>query len=279
MHNRHISLVVAPAAVVLLVAAAIAAVMLWNAPSGEATPCVPDENPPDVTGDEVTLASGLVYIDFAPGTGEVAQTGDTVAVDHTGWVQDTGPMIATSICSSPFLFEIGAGSVIEGWEQGLPGLAVGGQRRLIIPPDLAYGDVGSGGAPPNATLIFDIELLDILTPTPTPVGQTPSPTPTEAPGDNRIWGDHNCFGGANPVDSLLTLRFDAGLSANTGDCPDLGQVVDVQNASPHPWGDVDCGGDVTPVDSLKLLRFDAGLSVSQEANCPEIGASVTVLGG
>ncbi|MCI0838900.1 MAG: hypothetical protein J4O00_04640, partial [Chloroflexi bacterium] len=90
-------------------------------------------------------------------------------------------------------------------------------------------------------------------------------------------GDHNCSGSADPVDSLLTLRFDAGLATNTGDCPDFGQVVDVQNASPHAWGDVDCGGDITPVDSLKLLRYDAGLSVAQADNCPPIGAEVTVV--
>jgi hypothetical protein len=93
-------------------------------------------------------------------------------------------------------------------------------------------------------------------------------------GESVVWGDGNCSGSADPVDSLLTLRFDAGLSTNTGDCPDFGQVVDVQNASLHPWGDVDCGGDITPVDSLKLLRFDAGLSVSKEADCPAMGAVV-----
>ncbi len=105
---------------------------------------------------------------------------------------------------------------------------------------------------------------------------TPSPTPTPEP-ETLIWGDHNCSDSADPVDALLTLRYDAGLSANTGDCPDFGQVVDVENASPHAWGDVDCGGDVTPVDSLKLLRFDAGLSVSQAVSCPLIGADVTVV--
>jgi len=104
-----------------------------------------------------------------------------------------------------------------------------------------------------------------------------TPTPTPEPGEARVWGDNNCSGGADPIDSLLTLRFDAGLSTNTGDCPDFGQVVDVQNASPHPWGDVDCGGDVTPVDSLKLLRFDAGLSVSQADDCPLIGSAVLIV--
>ena len=90
------------------------------------------------------------------------------------------------------------------------------------------------------------------------------------------WGDANCSGGVGPVDSLLTLRYDAGLSANTGDCPAFGQVVEVANASPHAWGDVDCSGEVNPIDSLKILRADAGLGVTQPANCPAIGSTVTI---
>ena len=132
------------------------------------TPGVPDESPPDVTGEEVTLDSGLVYIDFDPGTGEVAQTGDTVAVNYTGWLQDTGELFDSSISrDSTFSVVIGAGGVIQGWELGLPGLAEGGTRRLIIPAELAYGEGGSGETiPANATLIFDIELVDILTKAP-----------------------------------------------------------------------------------------------------------------
>ena len=94
---------------------------------------------------------------------------------------------------------------------------------------------------------------------------------------DRIWGDANCSGSADPIDSLLTLRFDAGLSTDTGGCPELGQIVDVVDASQHVWGDVDCGGDVTPIDSLKLLRFDAGLGASQEAGCPLLGSDVLVV--
>jgi len=94
-----------------------------------------------------------------------------------------------------------------------------------------------------------------------------------------IWGDNDCSGSVTPVDSLLTLRYDAGLSADTGDCPDFGQVVDVENASPHPCGDIDCSGAVNPIDSLKLLRHDAGLGVTQEAGCPAINSEVTVVGG
>ncbi|MEX2390898.1 MAG: hypothetical protein WD904_04810 [Dehalococcoidia bacterium] len=125
------------------------------------------------------------------------------------------------------------------------------------------------------------------TPTPTPTSTatgtasataSPTPTPTGGPLDDEVpWGDANCSGESDPVDSLLTLRFDAGLSTNTGDCPPMGEVVEVANASPHPWGDVDCSGEVNPVDSLKLLRFDAGLPVAQEPDCPPIGDTVSVL--
>lgn len=91
------------------------------------------------------------------------------------------------------------------------------------------------------------------------------------------WGDANCSGQLNPVDSLLTLRHDAGLGIDTGACPAMGTEIDVLNASPHIWGDVDCNAEVTPVDSLKLLRFDAGLSVTQEDGCPGIGAEVAIV--
>ena len=118
-------------------------------------------------------------------------------------------------------------------------------------------------------------------PTPTPTSPTPTVTSTGEPtptpdGETLIWGDNNCEDGPNPVDGLITLRFDAGLSANTGDCPAMGEEVDVAEASSHLWGDVDCDGAVGPIDSLKLLRFDAGLSVSQEPGCPEIGDEVIV---
>jgi hypothetical protein len=89
-----------------------------------------------------------------------------------------------------------------------------------------------------------------------------------------VWGDDDCQNGPNPVDSLLTLRFDAGLSANT--CFEMGTTYEIASASPHPWGDVDCSGGVDPVDSLKLLRFDAGLSVAQAEDCPLIGSDVLV---
>ena len=128
------------------------------------TPGTPPDSPPEVTGEEVALDSGLISIDFEPGTGTFAQIGDTVAVHYTGWVQDTGELFDSSISrGSTFQVTIGAGTVIEGWELGLAGMKEGGKRRLIIPPDLAYGDEGVGSKiPPGATLIFDVELVEIL---------------------------------------------------------------------------------------------------------------------
>ena len=113
-------------------------------------------------------------------------------------------------------------------------------------------------------------------PTPTPTGE-PTPTPTPTPtGEALIWGDNDCDDGPNPVDALIALRFDAGLHTDSGDCPAMGEEVDIEGASSQLWGDVDCDGTVGPIDSLKLLRFDAGLSVSQEPGCPEIGDEVMV---
>ncbi|MCH7484113.1 MAG: hypothetical protein IIA90_03070, partial [Chloroflexi bacterium] len=111
-------------------------------------------------------------------------------------------------------------------------------------------------------------------PPPTP---SPSPTPTPPAGESVVWGDHNCSQLVGPVDSLFVLRGDAGLPTNTGDCPDMGQDIEVLNASPHIWGDVDCQDGMTPVDSLKLLRFDAGLSVTQADDCPLLGSQVTIV--
>ncbi len=91
-----------------------------------------------------------------------------------------------------------------------------------------------------------------------------------------LWGDNNCSTAVDPVDSLLVLRGDAGLPTNTGDCPNMGQDIEILNASPHIWGDIDCTGAMTPVDALKILRYDAGLSVSREEGCPDIGSVVTI---
>jgi peptidylprolyl isomerase len=114
---------------------------------------------------EVKTESGLRYVDLKEGTGEAAKKGDTVEVHYTGWLYNDGK-VGKKFDSSvdrgkPFTFMIG-GRVIKGWNEGVVGMKVGGKRKLIIPPELAYGKEGAGDdIPPNATLLFEVELLKI----------------------------------------------------------------------------------------------------------------------
>ncbi|HUF54294.1 MAG TPA: hypothetical protein VMR52_11050 [Dehalococcoidia bacterium] len=105
---------------------------------------------------------------------------------------------------------------------------------------------------------------------------TVSNTPLSEGGEQRTWGDNNCSGAADPVDALLALRHDAGLSTNTGECPAMGAQLEVTVAALRLWGDIDCSDAVDPVDALKLLRFDAGLSAAQGPGCPPLGAGVVI---
>jgi hypothetical protein len=101
-------------------------------------------------------------------------------------------------------------------------------------------------------------------------------TATPKPPTSVVWGDNDCsIAPPNPVDSLLTLRFDAGLSVNMGGCPPFGSAI---SGSSLKWGDVDCSGDVGPIDALKILRFDAGEAVSQAAGCPALGSDFDLSG-
>jgi FKBP-type peptidyl-prolyl cis-trans isomerase FkpA len=108
--------------------------------------------------------------DLQVGTGNEAVTGLTIGVRYTLWLYDPskpgnkGLQFETNAGGSPFSFQLGAHQVIEAWERGVPGMRVGGQRRLIAPPDLAYGVTRSGVIPPNATLLFDIELVSVTVP-------------------------------------------------------------------------------------------------------------------
>jgi FKBP-type peptidyl-prolyl cis-trans isomerase len=106
--------------------------------------------------------TSLKVEDLQEGTGNAAKAGDTVEVHYTGWLTDGKKFDSSHDRRQPFSFQLGAGRVIKGWDQGVAGMKVGGKRKLTIPPDLGYGARGAGGViPPNAELIFEVELLKI----------------------------------------------------------------------------------------------------------------------
>jgi hypothetical protein len=140
----------------------------------------------------VTYPDGLQIIDLKVGTGAIMKTGENATVQYTGWFTSGGKPFDTSRQAGrgAYTVQIGAGNVIAGWDEGIPGMRVGGKRKLIIPGSLAYGATGqtdpNTGAviiPPNATLIFEVELVGVApgpTPSPSPKA-SPSPTPTASP--------------------------------------------------------------------------------------------------
>ena len=110
----------------------------------------------------VTTPSGLKYVDLVKGTGASPQTGQTVVVHYTGTLEDGTKFDSSRDRNQPFQFKIGVGQVIKGWDEGVGSMKVGGRRQLIIPSALGYGARGAGGViPPNATLLFDVELLKL----------------------------------------------------------------------------------------------------------------------
>jgi len=130
--------------------------------------CTPAKPPAELHGSVAKLQIN----DIAPGTGVVATTGSAVTVHYTGWIYDDtrpdrrGEKFDSSVeRGEPFTFALGGGRVIKGWEQGVAGMKVGGKRTLLIPAEMGYGDAGAGGViPPGASLVFDVELLDVKAP-------------------------------------------------------------------------------------------------------------------
>jgi peptidylprolyl isomerase len=112
--------------------------------------------------DYITTDSGLKYFDIVEGDGAIPEAGQTVVVHYTGWLEDGTKFDSSIDRGQPFSFQLGSGTVIVGWDEGVASMKVGGKRQLVIPAELGYGDTGAGSTiPPGATLIFDVELLEI----------------------------------------------------------------------------------------------------------------------
>ena len=112
--------------------------------------------------DSIRTPSGLVIEDLVVGSGAVASAGQRVTVHYTGWLTDGKKFDSSKDRRDPFVFPLGRGQVIKGWDEGVAGMKVGGKRKLTIPPSLGYGARGAGGViPPNATLLFEVELLNV----------------------------------------------------------------------------------------------------------------------
>jgi peptidylprolyl isomerase len=120
------------------------------------------DGPTAVTGKPTTTPSGLEYWEIKKGTGKLAEKGKKVSVHYTGWLTDGKEFDSSRDAGEPIQFDLGTGQVIKGWDEGIAGMKVGGKRQLRIPPALGYGARGAGSAiPPNATLVFDVELMGV----------------------------------------------------------------------------------------------------------------------
>lgn len=157
----------------LIIAVAMVGLLLVACGDGEEEEAAPeitpvpteaavDGGPPPVSGEATVTESGLQIIDIEVGGGAEVQSGQTAVVHYTGWLADGTKFDSSVDRGQPFVFPLGAGRVIRGWDEGIAGMNVGGKRRLVIPSDLAYGPQGSPPViPANAELTFDVELLEI----------------------------------------------------------------------------------------------------------------------
>lgn len=147
---------------VLLIILVLVATALWGQANKKKSANDSSNGPTKVTGQPTKLPDGLEYWDIKVGTGKTAEKGSTVTVNYTGWLTN-GKMFDSSVGKAPFTVDnLGNAPVIKGWNEGIVGMKVGGKRQLRIPGDLAYGSQGYPGViPPNATLIFDVELLNV----------------------------------------------------------------------------------------------------------------------
>jgi FKBP-type peptidyl-prolyl cis-trans isomerase len=173
MHGKS-SALATTAALAALAALAVAACSRGDKPNETAPPAEADRVADETTATPAaTTPTGsenmaLQKTDLAPGNGAEISSGQTALVHYTGWLFDAsapenkGKQFDSSVGGEPFEFPLGAGRVIAGWDQGVVGMKVGGKRRLVIPPVMGYGESGAGGViPPNATLVFDVELVEI----------------------------------------------------------------------------------------------------------------------
>lgn len=146
---------------------AVLALVLVASPLFAAAARQGETNPPSQrgtggNGKEVVTRSGLRYTELKVGAGQEAKTGNTVEVHYVGWLENGARFDASQNPEHPFTFRIGIDDVIQGWHEGITGMKVGGKRRLVVPPDLGYGKQGAGQVvPPNATLIFEVELVAV----------------------------------------------------------------------------------------------------------------------
>jgi FKBP-type peptidyl-prolyl cis-trans isomerase len=150
-------------AVVIAIILTLGAGFIFAQSAAKVSPAASTSAPTKVTGPGVKTPSGLIYWDIRMGTGEAAKEASRVRVHYTGWLTSGKKFDSSVDAGKPFDFVIGNGEVIKGWEEGVAGMKVGGKRQLRIPPDLAYGSEGTPGGPipPNATLIFDVQLLGV----------------------------------------------------------------------------------------------------------------------